>query len=110
MKLLFDHNLPARLKQLLAAEFPDSVHVTDVGLETADDEVIWEYSRDHGLTIASKDSDFQHLAAKLGPPPKVIWIRAGNMATKDLTAFILNYLQDIRDFEADASAGLLVLG
>ena len=75
MKLLFDQNLPPRWKQLLSAEFPDSVHVIDVGLDSADDEVVWEYAKDHGLTIASKDSDFQHLAARRGPPPKAIWVR-----------------------------------
>lgn len=110
MKLLLDQNLPPRLKQLLLTDFPDSIHVSDVGLDSADDEVVWEYARDHGLTIASKDSDFQHLAAKLGPPPKVIWIRAGNMATKDLAAFVLSFLQDINHFGVDGPAGLLVLG
>ena len=37
MKLLFDQNLSHRLVGQLAAEFPDSAHVRDVGLAAADD-------------------------------------------------------------------------
>jgi hypothetical protein len=42
MKLLFDENLSPQLVRLLSDLFPDSVHVRDVGLETADDAVVWK--------------------------------------------------------------------
>jgi predicted nuclease of predicted toxin-antitoxin system len=110
MKLLFDHNLSPRLKQLLASEFPDCLHVVDAALEAVDDEVVWEYARDHGYAILSKDSDFQHLAVRFGPPPKAIWLRTGNRSTMEMAALLLSFLQNIREFEADQTAGLLVLG
>ena len=44
MKLLFDENLSPQLVRLLNDLFPDSVHVRDVGLETADDAVVWKYA------------------------------------------------------------------
>ena len=57
MKLLFDENLSHKLVRLLADTFPDSVHVRDVGLKTADDPVGWEYAKSNNLMIVSKDSD-----------------------------------------------------
>lgn len=105
MKFLIDHNLPARLKQ----NYHGSLHVTDVGLERSDDDVIWEFARDHGYMILTKDSDFQHLAARYGPPPKVLWLRVGNRRTTELSAILLSYQHDISSFESDPMAGLLIL-
>jgi predicted nuclease of predicted toxin-antitoxin system len=34
------------------------VHVREVGLRDADDVIIWEYAKAHGLALVSKDSDF----------------------------------------------------
>ena len=59
MKLLFDQNPSPRLSRLLADIYPDCVHVRDGGLHDADDLTIWDYARDHGYVIVSKDSDFQ---------------------------------------------------
>jgi predicted nuclease of predicted toxin-antitoxin system len=58
MKLLFDQNLSLRLVRLLAAEFPGSQHVRDVGLAIAPDPAIWAYAAAQGMVIVSKDSDF----------------------------------------------------
>ena len=57
MKLLFDENLSPKLVLLLADAFPDSLHVRDVGLEAADDPILWEYAKDNNLMLVSKDSD-----------------------------------------------------
>jgi predicted nuclease of predicted toxin-antitoxin system len=59
VKLLFDENLPPRLAEVLADLYPASAHVHERGLSSADDEVIWQYARDKGFAIVSKDSDFQ---------------------------------------------------
>ena len=45
MKLLFDQNLAPRLVRSLSDLHPDSVHVRDVGLTTADDAAVWEYAK-----------------------------------------------------------------
>ena len=37
MKLLLDQNLSRRLKEALRDLYPESVHVSDIGLESADD-------------------------------------------------------------------------
>ena len=70
MKLLFDQNLSRRLVGTLSIDYPESSHVTEVGLETATDAEIWTYAGEHGFVIVSKDSDFRQLAFLHGPPPK----------------------------------------
>ena len=54
MKLLFDQNLSHRLVAVLAAEFPDSRHVRDFGMEDASDPVIWKHAAQSGLVIVCK--------------------------------------------------------
>ena len=56
MRLLVDQNLSPRLVAALATLYPDSTHVRDVGLATADDDVVWRYAADQGFTIVSKDA------------------------------------------------------
>ncbi len=58
--------------------FPDSAHVTDVGLQRATDHEVWEHARRDDYLLVSKDSDFNDLAFVHGPPPKVVWLRVGN--------------------------------
>jgi predicted nuclease of predicted toxin-antitoxin system len=51
----------------------------DVGLEDADDRVIWQYAKERSMAIVSKDEDFQILANCQGSiPPQVVWVRIGN--------------------------------
>ena len=50
------------------------------GLERADDPEIWQYAREHGFVIVTRDSDFRELSLLRGAPPKIIWLRAGNVS------------------------------
>ena len=67
MKLLVDQNLSRNLVGRLRDYFPDSAHVTTLGLETATDKDVWDHAGEHGYTIVSKDSDFRQLAFLHGP-------------------------------------------
>jgi predicted nuclease of predicted toxin-antitoxin system len=58
MKLLFDENLSPKLPHILSLDFPESIHVRDCGLKGFPDEDVWEYARNNGFAIVSKDSDF----------------------------------------------------
>jgi predicted nuclease of predicted toxin-antitoxin system len=107
--LLFDQNLSRKLPALLAAEFPASEHVLLAGLAGADDRAVWAYASTRGLTVVSKDADFQKLLAALGPPPKVIWLRVGNGPTRDIVALLQSRAPDIQAFLADPNAALLEL-
>ena len=48
MKLLLDQNLSRVLIRRLSDEYPESVHVAEIGLDTAADREIWEYAGERG--------------------------------------------------------------
>ena len=98
MKLLFDHNLSPRLVSRLANLYPDSNHLFNLNLDTAEDSFVWEYAKDNDFTIVTKDSDFSELTLLKGFPPKVIWIRIGNCTTKDLESLIRSHTKEIDNF------------
>lgn len=109
MRLLFDQNLSRHLVRLLDAAFPSSRHVVDIGLDTATDREIWDYAREHGFVIVSKDSDFRQLAFLLGPPPKAIWLRLGNARTTEVAGVLREHRLIIAAFGETAEEALLVL-
>jgi predicted nuclease of predicted toxin-antitoxin system len=91
MKLLFDQNLSHRLVALLAAEFPGSEHVRNLGMAAASDPAIWAFAQQAGFAIVSKDVDFEQRALLFGHPPKVIgsaWETAPPQPWKPLSARI----------------------
>lgn len=65
----------------LADIYPDSNHLFNLNLDTAEDSFVWQYAKDNDFTIVTKDSDFSELSLLRGFPPKVIWIRIGNCTT-----------------------------
>jgi predicted nuclease of predicted toxin-antitoxin system len=109
VSLLFDQNLSRRLPAMLAAEFPGSQHMLQVGLATADDRAVWAHAASRGLAVVSKDSDFQRLSTALGPPPKVVCLRVGNGPTQIVEALLRSRATDIRAFLADPVSALLEL-
>jgi predicted nuclease of predicted toxin-antitoxin system len=74
-RYLIDANLPRWFSLWNSAEY---VHQHDIDPAWHDVQ-IWEYAKQNGLTIVTKDSDFSSRILLLGPPPKVIHIRLGNM-------------------------------
>jgi predicted nuclease of predicted toxin-antitoxin system len=109
LKLLFDENLAPSLVLALADIFPQSEHVARIGLGTAPDHEVWEYAREHNYTLVSKDSDFHELSLLYGFPPKVVWIRRGNCATRQIEFILRNKLEDIRSLVSNPESIYLVI-
>ncbi len=109
MKLLLDQNLSRLLVRRLAGDYPESVHVAEVGLDTAGDREIWEYAGKRGYVIVSKDSDFRQLAVLFGPPPQVVWLRFGNASTGVIEVLLRRSVQRLEEFACSEEESLLVL-
>lgn len=109
MKLLFDQNLSPRLVNRVADLYPDSQHVSFVGLDQADDRALWEYANQNDFTVITRDSDFSELSLLRGFPPKVVWIRRGNCSTNQIEEILRSHHQDIIQFNDDSSLGVLTL-
>lgn len=70
------------------------------GLDRASDAEIFEYARDHGYTIVTKDADFHDLSQRFGTQPKVVWIGAGNSETRRVEELLRERREEIlRAFE-----------
>jgi predicted nuclease of predicted toxin-antitoxin system len=109
VKLLFDQNLSRHLVNALAAEFPESTHVLHVGLERAADGPVWEYAKQNGLVIVSKDADFHQRSFLYGHPPKVVWIRRGNCATSTVESILREHRDDLVKFAESEQGSFLAL-
>ena len=109
MKLLFDQNLSYKLCQRLADTFPNSDQVGRLSLSQASDRALWEFAKTNGFALVSQDADFAELAALIGPPPKVIWLRGGNRRTSAVEHTVRRHALAIAAFDADASAACLEL-
>lgn len=110
MKLLFDENLPPSLALAIADLFPQSAHVHELGLGSADDRAIWQHARDGGFVIVSKDSDYHDFSVLHGAPPKVIWLRVGNCNRAVLTGLLRDMAIRIHEFDASDAALLILRG
>lgn len=106
MKLLFDANLSFRLCRALADLFPNSVQVRNVGLADASDRRVWDYAKANGFVILTRNSDFAEMAGLLGSPPKVVWLRAGNLKTYEIEALLRKHIDVIAAFDLDSAACL----
>jgi predicted nuclease of predicted toxin-antitoxin system len=65
---------------------------------------IWQYAKDNGYAIVSKDSDFQERSVLRGHPPKIIWLRATNYTSAEIegllraaVAVIARFIQEDRE-------------
>ncbi len=109
MKFLLDENLSDRIIPRILDLYPGSVHVKTQNLTQADDSLIWNFARQQGLTIVSKDADFHQRALVFGQPPKLIFLRGGNCATSRITQLLRADFPLVSEFDLDPSATILIL-
>lgn len=109
MKLLLDQNLSHRILPKIEDLYPDSSHVKDHGLDQADDEVIWGFARENQFVILSKDSDFHQRSLLRGHPPRFIYLRVGNCATRDIVALVRREQATIEEFDKRKEEAVLIL-
>ena len=108
MKFPVDVNLSPKLAAQIQDLFPGSTHVYRRQLGPRDD-LIWNYARDHGFAVLSKDSDFYRLSVMKGAPPKVVWLQVGNAGTVEIAALLRSLASELEQFDVDKEASLLVL-
>ncbi len=109
MKLLFDENLSPKLPKRLADLFPQSTHVHACGLAQTDDRAIWEFAREQGFVIVSKDADFQALVVLRGAPPKLVHLQSGNASARETENLSRRHVGSLLTFEADPDLHCLIL-
>lgn len=109
MKLLLDQNIAPRVAEILAGDFPGSKHVSELGLASVSDLEIWNFAKEQGFCVVSKDSDFSDWAQLFGYPPALVWLRVGNCSTRDLITKIRSRSEEIRKLGDDDQPWVLVI-
>jgi predicted nuclease of predicted toxin-antitoxin system len=98
VKLLFDQNISFRIISKISHNFPEARQVLELGIENYSDQEILEFAKENQYTIITFDADFYDLSTLKESPPKLIWLRFGNIKTD----FIANKLNSkhllIKDF------------
>jgi len=105
MRFLFDQNISHRILKQLPERFSDSTSVKQAGLINATDRQVWDFARKDGYIIVTQDSDFNDLNSLYGFPPKIIWIRSGNLKTKEILKILIDHAGDIEKFASDNMLG-----
>ena len=98
MKLLLDQNISFRLVEKIKDVFPNAEQVRKLGLEDSSDEQIWRYAKQHEFTIVTFDSDFYDLSVVWGQPPKIVWLRTGNMVSSETERLLRLHAAKIEQF------------
>lgn len=109
MRLLFDQNISYRVVKQLKALFPDIIGVWEAGLINADDYEIWEYARQNSYSIVTFDKDIPAIGSVKGFPPKIIWLRTGNLSNPSLISLFVKHTTQFIDFIAKSDKGCLMV-
>jgi predicted nuclease of predicted toxin-antitoxin system len=105
MRFLFDQNISHRILSILPDLFDGSTSVKGEDLINAPDIEIWEFAKKLDYTIVTQDSDFNDLNSLHGFPPKIIWIRTGNLRTQQIVDLLLKHSQEIEGFLENSKYG-----
>ena len=98
MKLLFDQNISHRIISKIKTVYHNAYSIKEVELDDAKDKQIWDFAKANNFSIVTFDADFADLATLYGHPPKIIWLRIGNISTTDLSLFLENKYSLISEF------------
>ncbi len=109
MKLLLDENLSPRLVARLNSLFTGLIHVRDVGLKQASDQLIWDWAKENAHSLITADADFLRISHFAGPPPKVIFIEQCDFPFRVMENLLRRNALQISEFEKDSEAAVLTL-
>ena len=98
MKLLFDQNVSYRIVKKILLPFPFSEHISNLNLYNKDDIEIWNFAYKNNYTIVTFDSDFYDISLIHGCPPKIIWLKSGNIATDEISQKLIKNKDIIKKF------------
>jgi len=98
MKLLFDQNISYRIVRKLSDCYPDCKQIRELGLTNAEDIDVWDYARKNNYVIVTFDADFYDISLISGCPPKIVWLRTGNLTTNQIADLLRKNRMPITDF------------
>ena len=105
IRLIADENISWRIKKLLpqwdilpANEIKKGQRLSDV--------YIWKYAKEKQFTILTFDEDFTEIQNLLSFPPKIIWLRTGNIGTEQICNKLISLEEEIDSFLKNDDSGI----
>ncbi len=86
--------------------FPSSKHVTAIKKRVADLEIC-NYAKENGFIIVTYDEDFHEWQQLRGFPPKIVWLRIGNVPTKRIAQVLNSNKDKIKEMISRKNIGML---
>lgn len=88
MNFLVDSQLPPALARWIATQGHTATHVLALGMEAADDSILWQHALAHNQVVISKDEDFVDRWLLRGEEVPLVWIRKGNCSNRALIEWL----------------------
>ncbi|MBS1486461.1 MAG: DUF5615 family PIN-like protein [Bacteroidetes bacterium] len=107
MKLLLDEDISHRIVGRIVEHFPNSVHVLLAAEKPKTDCVIFEYARLYDFVIVTFDEDFYDIQLLKGFPPKIVWLRFGNSASRTVVSKLIDNKESIYRSLLDSEVGII---
>ena len=88
MNIIVEAQLSPAPSRWVVSPGHQATHVFDMGLQTADDPVIWERAGSDRAVILSKEEDFVDRWLLSDNPVPLVWVRKGNCSNRVLMAWL----------------------
>lgn len=93
MTIWIDAQLSPAIASWIRSHFRvKAMAVRDLGLRDAVDQEIFLAAKTADAVVMTKDKDFVLLLDRLGPPPRVLWLRCGNTSNARLKEILTGTL------------------
>ncbi len=83
------------------------MHVTDVNPKLAGDLSIFDYALGNNLRSSLLTRDFTNIQAIRGYPPKIVWLRMGNISTLNIINKLSQNKASIEEFVSGSELSIL---
>jgi predicted nuclease of predicted toxin-antitoxin system len=98
MTIWIDAQLPPAIAAWIKSQFEiDAVAIRELGLRDAEDLEIFTAAKNANVAVLTKDTDFELLLDRYGPPPQIIWLTCGNTSNSKLKEILSETLTQACD-------------
>ena len=105
IRLIADENISWRIKRLIPQW--DILPANEISPgKRLSDSFIWKFAKENKYDILTFDEDFAELQNLFSFPPKIIWLRTGNIGTEEISDRLIQLEKEIVNFQTNDDAGI----
>jgi len=105
IRLIADENISWRIKKLIPHWEILPANEINKG-QRLSDSIIWKFAKENNYDILTFDEDFSDLQNLFSFPPKIIWLRTGNISIEEICSRLLQLEDQIINFQNNKEVGI----